>query len=85
MGNCCASGTREGTYEQKEYKLASPEQKKDEEPILECRARPAADQEAEHQEDPDDTMFRNVLKKIKSPNTKTNVLIVGIRCGIGTD
>lgn len=72
MGNCCASGARDGNFDQKEDKLTSPELKKEEEePIEERKARPAAPQE--QQENPDDIMFRNTLRGIKSHNEKTNV------------
>ena len=71
MGNCCASGAREGNFDQKEDKLTSPELKKEEEPIEERKGRPAA--APEPQENPDDIMFRNTLRSIKSHNDKTNV------------
>ena len=74
MGNCCASGTRDGAFDQKEHNLTSPELKKQDEPAVEFVAKPGAAAPApELQENPDDIVFRDTLKSIKSHNTKTNV------------
>ena len=66
MGNCCASGGREGAFDQKEDKLTNPELKKEDDVVGEKGVKPAV-------QSPDDISFKEMATQIKSHNDNTNV------------
>lgn len=70
MGACCASGGREGAFDQKEDKLVSTQLKMDD-AVVEKGAKPGA--AAKSQENPDDITFKTNTAQIKSHNEDTNV------------
>jgi len=67
MGACCASGGRDGTFDQKEDKLAGPALKKDEELVEEKTIKPLV------QESPEEIEFRTKVEGVKSHLDLINV------------
>ncbi len=79
MGACCASGGREGAFDQKEDHLANAELQKDA-AVAEKTAKPvsaaapaAAPAPSKPQENPDDTKFKATAAQMRSHNDDTNV------------
>lgn len=66
MGNCCASGGRDGGFDQKEDKLTAPELKKEDGEITEKTKRPA-------EETPEDATFKEIARQIKTSNPTVDV------------
>ena len=75
MGACCASGGREGAFDQKEDKLASADLKKDE-TVTEKAGKPTAP--TKPQENQDDITFNSTARGMKSHNEDTNVSSLGL-------
>ena len=67
MGACCASGGREGTFDQKEDKLAGPALKKDEEIVEEKTSKPLVP------DSPEEIEFRAKVEEVKSHIDLINV------------